>query len=237
MSTQDFDSSAARVGSAAAIGQHRGTWAQWGARRRRLVALTVANRLALAAWFVVAMAFEQVRIPLLVIAMPVSLGLDFWLRSRLEDAEEAEGAFDVDEPSVPAADEVELYERLEGAASERRATVLAGAEVLAGTPVARRFAVPTRELLVVHSASEAIELVGVMIVVLTAPAPAGIAIGGVLWLLGGRTGTATAKIAFGQRLYRSPVEDETRGRWLGREHRLIGAGYVIMLLIALLRLT
>ena len=42
-----------------------------------------------------------------------------------------------------------------------------------GTPVARRYAFPSRELLVVHSGSEAIELLGVMIVVLTAPAPAG----------------------------------------------------------------
>ena len=185
---------------------------------------------------VIAMAFEQVRIPLLVVAMPVSLGLDFWLRRRLQHVEEAEGALKLDEPSVAAADELELYERLEGAGSERRATMLAGVEVLSGTPVARRFALPTRELLAVHSVSEAIELVGVAIVVLTAPAPGGIAIGAVMWLLGGRTGTATAKIAFGQRLYRSPVDDETRGRWLDREERLIIAGYVTVLLIALLRL-
>lgn len=236
MSAHDVHTGPAPVGSTAAIGQHIGTWAQWGRRRRRLVACTVANRIALAAWFLVAMTFEQVRIPLLVIAMPVSLGLDFWLRKRLQHAEEAEGALKIDEPSVAAADELELYERLEASGSKRRATMLAGVEVLSGTPVARRFTLPTRELLAVHSVSEAIELIGVAIVALTAPAPAGIAIGAVMWLLGGRAGTATAKIAFGQRLYRSPVDDETRERWLDREDRLIIAGYVAVLLIALLRL-
>ncbi len=111
------------------------------------------------------------------------------------------------------------------------------AEVLAGTPVARRYALPSRELLVVHSLSEAVELIGIAIVVLTAPAPAGMAIGVVLWLLGGRAGTATAKMLLGQRLYRSPVDDQTRERWLNREERLTVAGYVILALIALLRLT
>lgn len=237
MPARDFDTNAVPAGSAAAIGQHRGTWAQWGRHRRRLVALTVANRVALAAWFVVAIAVEQIRVPLLAIAMPASLGLDFWLRRRLQDAEEAEGAFEVDEPNVAAADELELLERLEGAGSKRRTTMLAGVEILSGTSVARRYALPTREMLVVHSASEAIELVGVMIVVLTAPAPAGIAIGAVMWLLGGRAGTATAKSLLGQRLYRSAVDDETRGRWLDREGYVIIGGYLTVLLIALLRLT
>jgi hypothetical protein len=237
MSARDFDTSTTPAATAAVIGQRRGTWAQWGRHRRRLVALTVANRVALAGWFVVAIAFEEVRIPLLAIAMPASLGLDFWLRRRLQEAEEAEGAFDVDESSVAATDELELLERLEGAGGARRAAMLAGAEVLSGTPVARRYAFPTRELLVVHSVSEAIELLGVMIVVLTAPAPAGIALGAVMWLLGGRAGTATAKLAFGQRLYRSAVDDATRERWLGREGRMIVGGYLTVLLIVLLRLT
>ncbi len=236
MPARDFDS-AAPVASAAAVGQHRATWTQWGRRRRRLVALTVANRVALAAWFVVAIAFAEVRVPLLAIAMPASLGLDFWLRRRLQGAEEAEGAFEVDEPGVAAADELKLLRRLEGAGGERRAALLAGAEVLSGTPVARRYAFPTRELLVVHTVSEAIELVGVMIVALTAPAPTGIAIGAVMWLLGGRAGTATAKLLLGQRLYRSALDDEARERWLDREGHVIIAGYLTVLLIALLRLT
>lgn len=168
--------------------------------------------------------------------MPASLGLDFWLRRRPQDDEEAEAAFEVDEPNVAAADELELLERLEGAGGERRATMLAGAEMVSGTPIARRYAVPTREMLVVHSVSEAIELVGVMIVVLTAPAPAGIAIGAVMWLLGGRAGTATAKSLLGQRRTRSALDDETRGRWLDREGYVIIAGYLTGLLIALLRL-
>lgn len=138
---------------------------------------------------------------------------------------------------MAAADELELLERLEGAGSERRTTMLAGAEILSGTSVARRYSLPTREMLVVHSVSEAIELMGVMIVVLTAPAPAGIAIGAVMWLLGGRAGTATAKSLLGQRLYRSAVDDETRGRWLDREGYVIIAGYLTVLLIALVRLT
>jgi hypothetical protein len=235
MPARHVDSSAAPVGSAAAIGQHRGTWAQWGRLRRRLVVLTVTNRFAMAGWFVAAIAFEPVRVPLLALAV-ASVGVDFWLRWRLHHAEVAEGAFEVDETDVVAADELELSERLDEAGSERRATMIAGAEVLAGTPVARRYALPSRELLVVHSLSETIELIGIAIVILTAPAPAGMAIGIVLWLLGGRAGTATAKMLFGQRLYRSPVDDQTRERWLNREERLTIAGYVILVVIALLSL-
>ncbi len=50
-------------------------------------------------------------------------------------------------------------------------------------------------------------------------------------------GTATVKMAFGQRVYRSPVDDETRARWLDREDRLMIAAYLTVLLIALLKLT
>lgn len=237
MAARDVDDSAATYASAAAIGQRLGTWTQWGRRRRRLVALTVANRLALVGWFIAALAFEQARLPLLAVAVPASVGLDCWLRRRLQAAEEAEGAFDEDGTGIVTADELELHERLQGARSDRHATLIAGMEVLTGTPLARRYALPTRELLMVRSVSEAIELIGVAIVALTAPAPVGMAVGIVLWVLGGRTGVATAKMLFGQHLYRSPVDDDARERWLDREDRLIMAACVIVLLIALLRLT
>ena len=236
MAAPDVDTTAPTYASAVAISQRRGAGAPRGHRHRRLVALTLANRLALAAWFVVAIAFEPVRLPLLAIAVPASLCLDFWLRKRLQDTEETDGAGDVDDVHVAAADEQALHAHLEGARSERRATVRAGAEVLAGTAVAHRHALPTRELLRAHSASEAVELVGVAVVALTAPAPVGMAVGVVLWLLGGRAGMTTAKLRLGQRLYRTPVDDRTRERWLDREHRLTMAAYVVVLLVALARL-
>ena len=236
MAAPEVDTTAATYASAAAISQRHSTGAPRGHRERRLVALTVANRVALAAWFVLAIAFEPVRLPLYAIAVPVSLCLDFWLRKRLQDAEESDGARDVDDAHVVTADEQALHARLEGARSERRASMRAGAEVLAGTAVAHRHALPTRELLRVHSGSEAIELVGVAVVVLAAPAPIGMAVGAVLWLLGGRAGTTTAKLLLGPRLYRTPVDDRTRERWLDAEHRLTVTAYVAVLLVALVRL-
>jgi hypothetical protein len=235
MPVPDLDSST-QLGSAAALGRHRGTWDAWSHRRRRLVAAAIANRLAMATCIALAVMLERFPIAWLVLAVATSLGLDIWLRRRLGDAEGAEGASRADEPSVPTPDELELLERLEQAGGERRATMVAAAEVLTGSPVARRHALPTRELLVVRSGAEAIELAGVMLVVLTAPAPAGVAVGAGLWLLGGRAGTASAKMVLGQRLYRTPVDDEARARWLNVEDRLIIGGYLAVLVVGLIRL-
>jgi hypothetical protein len=197
---------------------------------------TIANRLALAAGIVFAIALTEVPVAVLIIGATSSVGLDVWLRRRLEDAEDAEGAWVADVDGVVPHDERDVLERLEEAGSERRASVVAAVEVLTGTPVAHRHALPSRELLTVHSASEAIELLGVLLVVVAAPAPAGIAAGAVLWLLGGRAGTASAKMMLGQRLYRTPVADQARERWLAREGRLIVVGYGVVVLAGLLRL-
>lgn len=48
--------------------------------------------------------------------------------------------------------------------------------------------------------------------------------------------TTTAKMLLGQRLYRTPVDDRTRERWLRREHGLTMTTYGVLLLIALVRL-
>jgi hypothetical protein len=236
MPATDSDPTAAQLRSAAAIARHRGTWPQWGPRRRRLVVATIANRVALAAGIVVAIALRQVPVAVLIIGATSSVALDIWLRRRLDDAEDAEGASVSDMDGVVPHDERDVLERLEEAGSERRASVVAAVEVLTGTPVAHRYALPSRELLIVHSVSEAIELLGVLLVVVAAPAPAGIAAGAVLWLLGGRAGTASAKMMLGQRLYRTPVADQARERWLAREGRLIVVGYGVVVLAGLLRL-
>ncbi len=236
MPATDSDPTAAQLRSAAAIGRHRGTWPQWGARRRRLVVATIANRLALAAGIVIAIALSEVPVALLIIGATSSVALDVWLRRRLDDAENAEGASVADVDGVVPDDERDVLERLAGTGSERRASLVAAVEVLTGSLVAHRYALPSHELLIVHSVSQAIEFLGVLLVVVAAPAPAGIAAGAILWLLGGRAGTASAKMVLGQRLYRTPVADHARERWLAREGRLVVVGYGVVVLVGLLRL-
>lgn len=231
----DADAKAATRDSAAAIARNQGTWTQWGPRRRRLVALIVGNWVALGGVLAVGAAFEDVRV---LLSAVVFLAIDFWLAMRLHDLEQAERAIDADDTAVLLPDEEELLEEVEAAGSERQGDLLLALEVLAGHPVARRYQYPTRELLLVRSVAEVIELIGIAIVIAAAPdGTAAMAIGAVLWVLGGSSGAGVTRMVLGQRLYGSPVDDDTRERWLEREDRLTTAALLILVAIAIIKET
>lgn len=224
MSPRDPELNAATRDSAAAIGGPKGTWTQWGPRRRRLVAQVVATWFALGAVIAVAIALDDLIV--LLVGASAALGAKIWLGARLDDAEQAEGAFGADESTELLPDEEELYDELEeaDARSELRGTALGVLKVLGEDPVAMRYVYPTRELLVVRSVAEAIEWIGIAIIVVSAPdAKIGMAVGFMLMVLGGRSGAGVTRAALGQRLYRSPVGDDMRERWLKVEERLTTA--------------
>lgn len=162
------------------------------------------------------------------------LPLDWWIADRLREHEYAEGAFAAvdDAPTTP--EEQELLDELDASGGDREANLLIVAEWLAGDEVLRRYEYPTRELLVVRSSFEAVEVLGLAIVVLLAPAVVPVAVGSLLWLLGGRAGARVAR-AVSVRLHRTPIDDETRERWLRREHRAIVAVAVPVVAVAVIR--
>lgn len=209
-----------------------GSWSSWPPGRRRLVVVTVVNWIAGCALGVIGLVLNDWRIVALVFVL---VAFDWLVASRRLDAEYSEQALaGIDEaPTTP--EEQELLDELDSTGSDREADLLIVREWLAGNEVLRRYEYPTRELLKVRSLSEAVEVLGLAIVALTAPAVAPTAVGAVLWLLGGRAGASVARAALGERLYRTPVDDETRECWLRREHRAIAAVAVPVVAIAVLR--
>jgi hypothetical protein len=232
VTTTSHHASASTLESAAAIGQHRGSWGTWGPDRRRLVALTVVNWLAVGAVMAVMFLLDDLR---LVIVAAGLLAVDVVLGRRLHDAEEREGAFDTSDAKPVTDDEGQLLERMQLAGSDRDADLFVAGEWLGGNPVLKRYEYPTRELLVLRCVWEAIEVIGVMIVAATAPDPVGLALGAALWVLGGRSGASVMRGVLGQRLYRTAVDDTTRERWLAREHRLSVVAIGLALVVAILR--
>ncbi len=209
-----------------------GTWATWGRARRALVALRVGVWLVLGALAVIAIGQQDPRILLPAVAL---LGLDWWASGRLHRAEHADGALVGIDDEQLTADERELIDELDSSGGDRAADLVIAGRWMSGDPVLRRYEYPTRELLLLRSASEAIEVLGLAIVVLTAPAIAGVAIGFALVLLGGRAGTSIGRSALGDRLYRTPVDDRTRARWASREQRAIVVVAVAVLAVGALR--
>lgn len=214
-----------------------GTWATWGRRRRRLVVLLVTGWAALGVLAVIAILRWDARVLPLCAAM---LALGGWTSGRLRQVEYADGALDgIDDEQLAddeqPDDERELLTELDASGSERGADFVLVGRWLSGDPVLRRYEYPTRELLVLRTAVETIEMLGLAIIVLTAPAVAGIAIGFVLVLLGGRAGAAVGRSALGDRLYRTPVDDQTRKRWLSREQTVIIVVGAIVLAVAAVR--
>jgi len=231
VTAHDDELNAATRASAAGIGSRKGTWTQWGPRRRRLVVQIVATWFALGAVAAVAIALDDLIV--LLVGASAALGAKIWLGTRLDDAEDAEDALGADESTELLPDEEELYDELEeaDAKSERWGTALGVMKVLGEDPVAMRYVYPTRELLVVRSVAEAFEWIGIAIVLVSAPdAKIGIAIGFMLMVLGGGSGAGVTRAALGQRLYRSPVDDGMRERWLKVEKRLTTA--LVALLVA-----
>ncbi len=86
-----------------------------------------------------------------------------------------------------------------------------------------------------RSFAEAVELAGVALAVLSAPAVAPVATAGPLWFLGGRSGASVVRAALGRRLYRTPVDDVTRERWLQRERTAVVVFSIAALLAAAIR--
>ena len=230
---QDVNAGAAQLASAAAIGRRRGTWGSWGPRRRRLTAVIVGNWLATGTAIALMFVLDDLRVLLVAVGL---FAVDHVLGRRLHQAERAEGAFETSDDKVVTPAEQDLLDRVQLAHDDRDVDLLVAGEWLAGDSVLERYEYPTRELLVVRSVSEAIELAGVAVVALTAPDVGGVAVGAALWILGGRSGAGAARSALGQRLYRTPVDDETRERWLAREHRVSVAVLGIALLVAVIRL-
>lgn len=206
-----------------------GSWASWGRERRALVVLRIATWLGLGTLAAIAIVLEDERVLLPALAL---LPLDWWVSGRLSEAEYAEGTLaDIDDTELTAA-ERELLGELDASGGDRAANLLIVRKWLEGDDVLRRYEYPTRELLALRSASEAIELLGAAIILLTTPAVAGVVIGLLLLLLGGRTGAGLARAVLGDRLYRTPVGDEVRTRWLKRESRLVVGAAVLLLAVA-----
>lgn len=206
-----------------------GSWATWGRARRALVVLSISNWLVVAALAALAILFEDGRLLLPVVML---LPLDWWLSDRLEQAERAEGAAAEIEAAPITADEQELLDELDTSGSDRAADLVIVRRLLEDDAVLRRHRYPTRELLAVRSASEAVELLGAAIILLAHPALPGVLIGFVLLLLGGRLGARLARAALGRRLYRTPVGDDVRARWLSREERVVVTVSVLLLIVA-----
>lgn len=230
---QDVNAGAGQLASAAAIGQRRGTWTTWGPRRRRLTALIVANWLATGTTIGLMFVLDDLRVLLAAVAL---VAVDHLLGRRLHEVERAEGAFETPGDKVITPVEQDLLDRTQAADDDRDADLLVAREWLDGDPVLERYEYPTRELLVARTAFEAVELIGVAVVAATAPDVGGLAVGAALWILGGRSGAGVARSALGQRLYRTPVDDGTRRRWLAREHRVSVAVLGMAALVAFIRL-
>lgn len=219
--------------AAATAVRRAGSWSSWGRERRRLVVLTVVNWIAAGVLAAIGILLGDARIVLLGVPLLV---VDWWISSKLIDAEHADGALaDIaDAPTTP--EEQELLDDLDAAGGSREADLLLVRRWLAGDEVLKRYRYPTRELLAARSCSEAVEVLGLAIVALTAPAVVPVAIGGLLWLLGGRAGANVARAVLGDRLYRTPIDDAGRERWLLIEQRLIVAVGVPVVALAVLRL-
>lgn len=207
-----------------------GSWASWGRQRRRFVALTVIAWVAVAVVVAVAMALNEVAVLLALLPL---LAWEWWIQDRLQAAEGAERTWAYDPPETP--DERALLDELDGTRSEREADLVIAREMLAGSAVVRRYEYPTRELLVVRSVAEAVQILGLTLVILTAPAVPGVALGGLLWFLGGRSGAGVAESVLGRRLQRTAVDDEARARWIGRERKLVRLVALVVLVLAAIR--
>ncbi|HWC25300.1 MAG TPA: hypothetical protein VG474_01840 [Solirubrobacteraceae bacterium] len=209
-----------------------GSWSTWSVARRRLVVLTVGNWLAGAVLAAIGIVLGDARV--VALGFPL-LAVDWWLSGKLREAEYAEGALVDIIDAPPTREERELLDRLDAAGSDRDATKLLARRWLAGDTALRRYEYPTRELLVLRSVCEAVEVTGLSIVMLAAPNVAAVALGGMLWLLGGRAGTSVAKAALGERLYHTPIDDATRERWLRLEGWVITVVAVPVVALALIR--
>ena len=219
--------------AAAGVNHRGGTWATWGRPRRRLVALTAATWLAVGVATTLLFVLDDLRVLVVVVAL---LAVDIWLGRRLRAVETAGRAAATSDDGVVTPEEQWLIDRIAVSKDDRDADLFVLGELLDGNPVLRRYEYPTRELLVLRSGWELVELTGIMLVATTAPAAAGLALGGTLWVLGGRSGARVTRRILGQRLYRTPVDDRTRERWLALEHRLTTSVVALALLIAIARI-
>ncbi len=212
--------------------RHVGSWSSWSHGRRRLVIAAVTNWLVAGVIAATAILVGDARI--LLLGIPI-LAFDWWASSKLLEAQYAEGALADIERVPPTPEEQELLDELDTTEGDRAANLVLVRRWLAGDTALRRYEYPTRELLQVRSISEAIEVLGLALVLLTAPEVVPVAIGGLLWLLGGRWGVSVARATLAERLYRTPVDDATRERWLDRERKVVVSVAVIVLALAAIR--
>jgi len=89
---------------------------------------------------------------------------------------------------------------------------------------------------VLRSAAEAVEILGLALVVLGWPVLWLVGLGVFLWIAGGSSAELVIRSLLGRRRYRTPISSEGRGRWLRVEERVVPALCLPLALIAILRL-
>ena len=202
----------------------------WSPRRRALASITVGLWIAIGAAFAAGLALEDPWS--LALAFPL-LGLKWWMSGKWRDAERAEGAFDDLAPDSPEVDELryELGER-----SERGQWLLLAEKRLERDDVVMAVRYPSRESLVVRSAAQAVEVLGLCLVGLGWPVVWLVSVGAFLWLAGGRQADSLIQRLVGRRLHRTPISSEGRSRWLRLEDRAVWAVLGPLFVVAIVRI-
>ena len=204
----------------------RGSGRDW----RVLAAITIALWIAVAVLFGIALALNNVWVAVAGLSL---LPLDWWVSSRRLDMELVEDPLHSGRDIPP--DELELRQELAAIEDDRERDALVLDKWLDDDPVLMRLRYPSRGLLLTRSAAEAVELLGVGLVIVGFPSVWLVALGGFLWMVGGRSGASVVGMLFAERLRRTPVSDTNRERWLKIEQRAVWAVCAALLVIAAIR--
>ena len=129
-------------------------WRSWSPLRRTLASLTVGLWITTGVVCAVGVMIENPWV--LALAFPL-LALEWWVSDKWTDAELAEGAFDDVAPDSP--EMLELQDELAGL-SEREQSTLLAEKLLDDDDVVMGLRYPSRESLVLRSAAEAVEILG-----------------------------------------------------------------------------
>lgn len=218
-----------REGSATSAPERASGWRTWTSRRRALASLTVGLWAATAVCAAVGVMLEDRWV--LALALPL-LALEWWVSDRWMDAELAEGALDGVVPDSP--EMLELRHEL-GELSEREQSMLLADKMLDDDEAVMALRYPSRESLVLRQASEAVELLGLALVVLGWPVVWLAGLGVFLWIAGGRSGELVIRSLLDRRLYRTPISSEDRGRRMRLEERAVPAICAVLLVVVIVR--
>ena len=192
-----------------------------GRETRRWAVLTIATWLALIA--VVAAGFALLEVWVVLAAVPL-LPLNWWLDHRWSRSDR--GWMDeIADDDWATPEEEELAHELADY-SEREQDLLIFAEAIGQGEAVAGTLYPTREALMLRSALEALQTLGIALVIVAWPVRPLIALGAALWIGCGRSARHLLGGVMPERFFHTPIDGQARQRWLERERWAVVAALV-----------